>query len=148
MSIVLPPNWCSDGYDSQRHQYMRCLSIKIIEDTPCQCIKRVRASSHDVPHAHQYELPRKNHCSDTALLSFYQDSIKKSFAKMIATTNLSALQAENPALKEVILISIKALNNIYIQFFHQTSTASTDLYHVCKLYDYLVKYQRFQRFTF
>ena len=68
MSIVLPPNWCADGSDSQRHHYMRCLEVKLINGIPCQCIKRVRASPNDVPHSHQFELLRRGSpCGSQAL---------------------------------------------------------------------------------
>ena len=109
MTIVLPTGWCDDGMDSQRHRYMRCLSTKTINGVPCQCTKRVRVSSNDVPHFHQYSLPTKaSPCNTQALIIHYQNKIKKTVAKMIATTNLAASQAENPTLKEVVLISIKA----------------------------------------
>ena len=88
---------------------MRCLEVKLINGIPCQCIKRVRASPNDVPHSHQFELPRRGSpCGSQALLSFHQNTLKKSLAKMIACTNLSASQAENSSLKEVVLIAIKA----------------------------------------
>ena len=109
MSIVLLPNWCEDGMDSQRHRYMRCTDVKIIDGVPCQCTKRVRVSTEHVKHSHQYELPLKGKaCNSHALLSFHQKNIKESLAKMIACTNLAASQVENKALKEVVLIAIKA----------------------------------------
>lgn len=113
MSIVLPKGWCDDGADSHRHRYMRCLEVKIISGQPCQCTKRVRASTNDVPHSHQFELPNgRSQCGSQALLQFHQDKIKEGVAKMIACTNLAAKQAENKALKEVVLIAIKAGQSI------------------------------------
>ena len=113
MSIILPAGWCDDGSDSQRHRYMRCLQVKVINGVPCQCIKRVRAQTTDVPHSHQYELP--SHplpCKSLALLSYHQKMLKESVAKMVACMNLSAVQVENKALKEVVLIAIKAGQDI------------------------------------
>ena len=88
---------------------MRCLHVKTINGVPCQCIKRVRASSKDSPHTHQFELSSKiSPFAKQSLINHYQNQIKKAVAKFIACSNLAAKQAENKALQELIDICIKA----------------------------------------
>ena len=92
---------------------MRCLEVKIISSVPCQCVKRVRATTNDVPHAHQYEMPsHRLSCKSDAIIRYHQNMIKEGFAKIVGCTNLSDTQAENKALEEHILIAIKAGQDI------------------------------------
>ena len=84
---------------------------------PCQCIKRVRAKTTDDPHSHQYELPSHSlPCKSLSFLSYHQKMLKETIAKMVACMNLSAIQVENKALKEVVLIAIKSDQDIRDKF--------------------------------